>query len=137
MTNTSRISMSLALVTILACLQVQFGDAATQRKDLTPTLLKAIEDDIAQGANVYAKNREGETALAKAIDGGGRDMVRLLLDKGVDVNERERDGWTALMRAVALRDSDIVTMLLGRGADVNMKDKKGKTALECLTNLSP
>lgn len=77
---------------------------------------------VANGADVKARSKRGETPLADAAGRGDLDAVRLLLDKGADVNAVDYRGYTPLMHAVQYdRDSpEIVKLLLDRGANVNV-----------------
>jgi ankyrin repeat protein len=58
---------------------------------------------LEQGVNPNAPDRNGETALMRAVTATSHcdaSLVRLLLDKGADVNVRASRGDTPLMRAV-------------------------------------
>jgi len=55
---------------------------------------------LAHGADVNARDQDGETALMIAASGGNSDIVRMLLDEGADVSaELGATGKTALMLA--------------------------------------
>ena len=86
---------------------------------------KFIED----GADVNAKNNDGNTALMMASWNGHIEVVRFLLKNGADVNAKNNDDNTALQTASMNGRTEIVAMLLNNGADVNMKDEEGTTAL--------
>jgi ankyrin repeat protein len=86
---------------------------------------KYIED----GADVNAKNDDGNTALMMASWNGHIEVVRFLLKNGADVNAKNNDDNTALQTASMNGRTETVAMLLNNGADVNMKDEEGTTAL--------
>ena len=86
---------------------------------------KYIED----GADVNAKNDDGNTALMMASYNGYIKVVRLLLKKGADVNAKDNNHNTALIGASINGRTETVALLLENGADVNMKDDDGMTAL--------
>jgi len=66
---------------------------------------------------------EGTAALLMASWYDQRDMVGLLLDRGVDVGApTPQDGDTALHVAAYCGHAELVALLLGRGAPVNVRD---------------
>jgi len=99
-----------------------------------------------KGADVNAKDKDGETALMYAAQKGHTEIVEILLINGADINAKDKDGNTALILAAAwgvistvgkviyaytVHEEHIKTvkMLLTMGADVNAKNKDGVTAL--------
>lgn len=68
-------------------------------------------------------------ALLLAVEAGNREVVTLLLDKGVDINAKDNGGLTALIMAASEGHSEIIALLLKRGADINAEDKWGRIAL--------
>jgi len=81
---------------------------------------------------ISKKNALGNTALACAADGGQKDMVKYLLEKGSDVNATNSTGLTALHFAACgnkTNQADVAILLLDNGADVNAKANGGNTPL--------
>jgi ankyrin repeat protein/mono/diheme cytochrome c family protein len=77
---------------------------------------------VAQGADVKARSRFGNTAvLLAARQPGNSGTVKLLLDRGADPNATNVLGSTPLMAASAAGDADSVRALLDAGAEVNAK----------------
>jgi uncharacterized protein len=88
------------------------------------------------GANIEARDEEGDTPLIQAASYGQTETFKLLLERGAKINVRDRQGMTPLIAAacacaVATMNStyDIMKILLERGANVNARTREGKTAL--------
>ncbi len=85
-----------------------------------------VEALIAEGAQVNAQNKDGETPLilavlrAAAFNGRLRrrflGIISALLQKGADLNPKDRTGRTALDWALVLGQEDIAALLLESGA---------------------
>jgi ankyrin repeat protein len=79
--------------------------AATVNPAIVPLLL-------AHGAQIDAKNTEGETALHGAVKFGKEEAVKILLSAGADINVKEKFGFTALDIAKAKPwNKNIITLL--------------------------
>lgn len=105
---------------------------AACRNNLTSIVKQLLE----HGAKVGVQDRDGTTALMRAVMAHNVEIILLLLAHCSleEVNLCEKyDGNTALMIAVkAVRDQKdvtIVKMLLEKGANPNMKNKRGRTSL--------
>lgn len=84
---------------------------------------------LAQGINVNAENKLGDTALIWATLLNCEKIVKIFLGNGADVNHQNKHGDTALMSGANTREIIIATMLLECGADVNLKNNNKETAL--------
>ena len=122
---------------IIVALSLLSGPAAAQ---FSPTfeLMKAlkkndmygIKTNAMKGANVNARNDEGEPALVVAAGMRQPGVVKFLIEQGAHVNVAStREKETPLMRAIAQNDKTSVAVLLYYGADPNMGDSLGETAL--------
>lgn len=102
-----------------------FGQPA---HSLTPGIVKYL---IANGANVNAAGRDGETAPMSAVLKGSDEITGVLVAAGANVNAKDKAGKTALMYAPQYHNSnpEVVKVLLAAGADVNAADNEGRTAL--------
>jgi ankyrin repeat protein len=78
---------------------------------------------------VDKKDKNEQTALHWAAEGGHEAVVRLLVDRGADVNVKDKLGLTALYWAAKGGHEAVVRLLVDRRADVNLKDDDGPTAL--------
>jgi ankyrin repeat protein len=66
--------------------------------------VEAIRICLAQGADINARNTNGDTALHTAVAGrGSESVVRLLLEKGADTQARNAKKQTPLDIALAAR----------------------------------
>ncbi len=83
-----------------------------------------------KGADVNARNKDGDTALMLGCRRGHLEVVKLLLEKGADVNARDKDGQHCApdcgRAEVGPRWRNCCW---SRDADVNAKDNEGGTAL--------
>lgn len=86
---------------------------------------------IEKGADVNAKNNNGQTALMYASREGDLEIAKYLVENGTDINAKDSDwGYTALIYAAEYVNLEIVQFLIESVADVNIKNNDGKTALD-------
>ena len=91
---------------------------------------KEIKELIDMGADVYAEDDYGYTALIMASNYGHKKIAEILIKNGANVNAKTSDGWTALMNASERGYGEIVELLIQKGADVHQKDNNdGRAAL--------
>ena len=80
---------------------------------------------LARGAEIEARDREGNTPLYWAAWHGAGPVVDVLLAHRAEVDARNQSGWSPLMAAAAGGHTAVVSALLARGADVEVRDKEG------------
>ena len=104
-------------------------NVSTSRPDVMRALLSA-------GANLDAKDENGDTALHHAVSLCRRDWLTLLLSFTPHLEHRNGRGQTPLLRAVdfpplsyAKQILETVQLLLDAGADTAATDDKGQTAV--------
>ena len=98
---------------------------------------EVVEFLLAQGADVNAADRRGETALhrlrtwsANAEEKAARQKIfAALLKAGADPNAMDGGGRTPLHAAAELDNVVVVRLLLQHGAQVNARDVRGETAV--------
>jgi hypothetical protein len=79
-------------------------------------------------ADVEARDREGQTALALASGPACADCARELINRKADLNATSISGLTPLMIAILYQRVDTVHLLLAAGADKRRVDVHGETA---------
>ncbi|MFC1792773.1 ankyrin repeat domain-containing protein [Planctomycetota bacterium] len=82
---------------------------------------------VAQGADLNARNQNGQTPLHLALKHGWGTVF--LISQGADVNAKDQAGRTPLMMAAIRGREHLAEVLIVQGADVNAKANKGETAL--------
>jgi len=93
----------------------------------------AIERLFAEGADLDARDRHGQTALMLAALHGRGEVARALLERGADPDVTAKYGLSALMLAVINRHEGIARRLVDAGADTLIRGTgapgfAGKTA---------
>ena len=84
--------------------------------------IEAINQHLAAGADVNAKNDIGETLLHLAAYNDHKEIAELLIAEGADVNAKNDDGGNPLHYAAFWGHSEIAKLLIAKGANVNVKD---------------
>ncbi|MGV8120575.1 MAG: ankyrin repeat domain-containing protein [Candidatus Xenobiia bacterium LiM19] len=77
-----------------------------------------------------SKGYNGEPPLHRAVSGGHKAIVKMLIDSKADINGRDEYGYTPLHWAASTGSVDTMKTLISSGADLNMKDNKGRTPLK-------
>ena len=89
----------------------------------------AIEELIANGANVDARDPRGNTPLQIAAVFGRVKPAKVLLDAKADINATSDQSGSALFNAAFFGHPEFVSLLLENGADPTIK-REGATPLE-------
>jgi len=84
---------------------------------------------LKMGIDRNLRNKNGNTALAVAINEDNLDISRLLLEKS-HVNDRFEADATAAILAARSGNDEIIRQLSKMGADLSLKDKSGLNALD-------
>lgn len=75
-------------------------------------------------------DKDGKTALYKAVELGHVDTVKSLIALGADVNIRHKNGYTLLHSAIQYGDIEIVKLLITHGAETNEFSQRIEQAIE-------
>ena len=97
--------------------------------------VEALAWQLAEGADIDALDRHGQTALMLAALAGHREVVALLTARGAALNVTAKYGLSALMLSVIKGHTEIVRRLVAAGADRSLLGTgapgfAGKTALD-------
>ncbi len=82
------------------------------------------------GADVNARDKEGETPMHYAAMSGTPDNIAALVSAGADVEARNEDGTTPLYTAAMSGAPENIAALLEAGASGSVKDDDGKTPFD-------
>jgi len=82
-----------------------------------------------KGAEIDARDEDGETALGVAADDGNVRIARLLVSRGANINVKNSCGDTPLTEASEEGNLDVVKLLISSGANINSLDEHGYTPL--------
>lgn len=85
-------------------------------------LNEAVQSLMTYGSDPSVVDRQGETALHKAVRKGHVGIVKLLITR-CDVNHASHIGMTPLHWAAATGNLELVKMLLAQGADATVPDE--------------
>ena len=105
------------------------------RQNVSTSRINVMRVLLSAGANLDAKDENGDTALHQAVSLSRPDLVEFLLSFTPNLEIRNNSGETSLLRAVDFPLSyaqtvlDTVQLLLDAGADAKATDEKGQTAV--------
>jgi ankyrin repeat protein len=105
-------------------LQTPLHHAAAYKDDV-----RFLEPLIDSGADVNARDFDGNTPLGCAALSDHVKSIELLLESGANINNRDLRGWTAILDAVDSNSHRSITVLLKNGADYTLPLNTGCTVL--------
>jgi ankyrin repeat protein len=89
---------------------------------------------LAHGADVNAKNNDGDTPLHTAGENANAATAELLLENGGSVNAKNNAGRTPLHVTEYDSSATVLRLLLAHGADINATDNNGDTPLHSVVS---
>ena len=84
---------------------------------------------LKKGIDINVRDKDGRTALHKAVLGESIVRANMLLAHGADVNIKDKNNHTALHIAASRNVPELVTLLIENGAEIREKDDDGHTPL--------
>lgn len=111
-----------------------------KKSTLNKALFISIENEniklcnllLKYGADINAKDEEGNTPVIKASEFNNNDMVKFLIENGADINLKNDEGEVALIQAVENDNAEMVKTLLEQdlivsdGSNLNILYYDGK-----------
>jgi len=91
-----------------------------------------IEEVLAQGFDVNARDASGKSALMVAAQNGNKKLAKRFLRMGADPNQADRQGNTALHFAFSVGYKELADYLISKGADDTLTNVAGKTCYDGL-----
>ncbi|MDE0581444.1 M48 family metallopeptidase [Planococcus sp. A6] len=91
--------------------------------------LAGVEQALADGEDIHAKDSEGADALMYAIYWYDTEVMQTLIDAGADVNTSDHY-MTALARVAMYGDYDMAKLLVENGADPTLEGPEGMSAMD-------
>ncbi|GLD95157.1 hypothetical protein PINS_up003782 [Pythium insidiosum] len=89
-----------------------------------------LQELLAKGVNLDAKDDDERTPLHWAAGQGSLDAVELLVTQAkARLDVQDDAGWTPLMSAASAGHAEIVSFLLSRGANANIANDSGQVPL--------
>ena len=132
--QTYRAWLRKALWVMAVLLIAQFAHSAFASESLFTAIRQhregvALELVAEKGADLEARDANGDTPLHRAVETGMRKLTQSLLAAGADPRARTRNGETALHLAALHVELEFTDLLLAAGADPKLQNADGESPL--------
>ncbi|PJZ36698.1 hypothetical protein CH354_11330 [Leptospira levettii] len=114
----------------------EFQSLPELHKAVIQSDLDKIKKIVTAGANLEAKDKNGETALFYALDRNRVNIARYLIQNKANVNVFNIHGRHLIHPAIKNNQYDLIKLMLDYGLKPNF-DGSGPTTLTLTTNLNP
>jgi ankyrin repeat protein len=94
-----------------------------------------VAELIRAGADLHARNTDGNNALWLACVGSSPEVIDLLVAAGIDINNQNDNSATCLMYAASAGKSLTVARLLEAGANPKLQSLDEFTALDMVSTI--
>lgn len=84
------------------------------------------------GADLNAKDSDGDTILCKSIEEEKIDIIKFLIELGIDVNRCNKNNEIPLELAYKNKNENIISLLLNAGANPIINFSSGKSLVACI-----
>lgn len=118
-------------------------DAAQADGQFTPLMRAAklgrgeiIEELLAHGVDLNARNTDGCNALWLACYNGDHAIIERLIAASIDIDNQNGNGASCLMYVASNSKPDLVRLLLENGADASLKNFDDFSALDLAASLA-
>ena len=91
--------------------------------------LNIIKHCITKNNIKYTQGLNGTSLLTRGCRFGHKEIIEILIKRGIDVNCQDAMGNTPLICASSFGHKEIIEILIKIGADLNIKSYNGHTAL--------
>ena len=133
----------LVAMSVVLALFLSLGPSAVQASECQQlcfayfwesATLEDVRAELAGGANIRARAKDGETPLHFAARYASTPaIITTLVEAGADVNARDKDGWTPLLYAARYDPAPaVITTLLEGGADPAAQTRDGQTPFDLI-----
>jgi len=136
--------LCLVLTLIFSSAKGQEKQAKSLHQAAADGNIEQVKSLLSRGADVNAKDEQGQTALHLAVVKGHKNIVEFLLAKGAYIEAKDNAWRTPLHYAagaghlygVTGGSKVIAQLLLDKGANINATDKLGQIPLHCCVRIA-
>jgi len=111
-------------ITISAVVLVRCGPRMSIHEAARNGNIEVVKQHLAEGVDMNAKDRHGDTLLYNAVEHGHKEIVVRLITNGADVNAKDEDGEKPLDWAIMFGIDETAALLRKHGGKTGAELKK-------------